>query len=166
MAATSTINKPSEDLKAIEDEKKVEVDRLYAAWGKARQIVDGLAVEQASLPGRKIETISAGDALAYGEVVARESFLPSEITIARIAAAKAAVSYWTEYRAWGKAHRDVCREAAERLGEAAGWPSGRAAGDEADNAALNSQAIAASSGLGESLKNLDALIETATRSVR
>lgn len=166
---TSTISKTSstsEDLKAIEDKKKVEVDRLYAAWARSREIVDGLQVELGDLPSRKIKAISAGDAIAYGEVVARESFLPNEVTICSIGSARSEVAYWEAYRAWGKAHRDVCREAAERLGEAAGWPSGRAAGDEADNAALNSQAICSSNGLGDSLRNLDALIEAATRSVR
>jgi hypothetical protein len=154
-----------EVLKKEADAAKAKADKLKATWQKAREVVDGLTVELAALPSRKIEAITDGDLGGYVEVGQREAYIPAELTLTGIAAARAAVNYYQAYKDWSLTYRAYCRFEADRLGGPE-YPEGTAKGIAAETELGNAQAIASSSGLGDAQRNLQALIDDASRARR
>jgi hypothetical protein len=163
--ASKTEKEAGEALRAEADALKAEADNLRTAYAKARELVAGLTLEMASLPGRKCEAVIDGNIKEYAEVLGREAFLPAELTIVEIAAARAAVTYWEANSIWSKSYRTWARAESERIGKLAGYPFGTAAGDAADYECENAIGIVQSAGppLGDAHRNLQALIDQASR---
>lgn len=166
MIATNSITaKDVEALKAEADALKAEADKLKAAYQKAKELVEGLTLEMASLPGRKSEAVINGDIEAYAEALKREQFLPAEITISEIAMARSKVNQLEAYSAWAKAYRTWASHESQRIGKNAGFPEGQAKGIRADGEYENARGIvhSANSPLGDAHRHLATLIEQASR---
>lgn len=166
MIATNSITaKDVEALKADADALKAEADKLKAAYQKAKELVDGLTLELASLPARKSEAVVNGDIEAYAEALKREAFLPAELTICEIGSARAKVNRLEAYLDWAKAYRSLWSAESQRIGKNSGYAEGQAKGIRADAEYENARGIVQSANgpLGDAQRHLAYLIEQASR---